>query len=360
MYSEWPLTAGSPGQAPRAAAALPRADAAKRRVADAAFDLFIEPAYRLDDRVRAFASAMLDDLVGGLEREMRVRLGSHFTNDAEIAASLTSPTVRIALPLLRDARTLRHAPLIAILTRRAESFVLADRLLPTRDQTGLPIDDADVETASAATELFIAEARRRDRFGAPALLFDDLPAELAHWLVWRIAAALRRYLRDQHGREDPNLDAALTQAAAAILAAHDEGRGLEPTAWRLAARLIATGGATGDRLVALLEGGHVAAFNAALAAKAALPFDEAWHVIADPTDSRLALVLRAAGVSRDAAAAILLLLFPAVGEPGAEIDAFEASDEAAAAEALAPLALDPAFRAAIRGFESELSTRDPA
>ena len=360
MQSEWPVTARNPRRAPHAAVALPRADAAERRVASAAFDLFIEPAYRLDDRVRAFASAMLDDLVGGLERDMRAQLRPCFSDDAELAASLASPAVRIVLPLLRDARTLRHAPLIAILMRRAESFVLADRLSPARGEAGLPVDDADAETASAATDLFIAEARRRDRFGAPALLFDDLPAELAHWLVWRIAAALRHYLRDQHGREDAGSDAALTQAAAAVLATQDEGRGLEPTAWRLAARLIANGRATGDRLVALLEAGHVAAFNAALAAKAALPFDEAWHVIADPADGRLALVLRAAGVSRDAAAAILLLLFPAIAEPGAEIDAFEASDDAAAAEALAPLALDPAFRAAIRGFESELSTCDAA
>lgn len=360
MTTEWPVRADAPPLVRPTRPAFPRGDIAGRRLADAALDLSLDPANRIDDRVRAFASAMRDDLVAMLEGDMRRRLIAAFPDDDELGASLAAPSIAIALPLLLDAGLLRHEPLVAILLRCAESFVLADRLAPDRDGVGLPTDASDPEVAAAATAVLIAEARRVDRFGAPMLLFHDLPAEVAHRFVWSVAAALRRYLRVRHAVDDARAEASVIQAATALLATHDEGEGLEAAAIRLAFRMTAGGRINGMAMIALLNGGQVNAFTAVLASATGLPFDEAWRIIAEPDGGRLAITLRAAGVGRQAAAAILLKLLPATGDAGSEIELFDEWDEAAAREALTPLSVDPAFRAAVRALDAALCTQGRA
>lgn len=358
MISEWPIRPDAPKPAPDAAPSEPcaflRPATSTTRLIGATTDLFLPQAHRLSDRVRAFVTTMLNDLAGGVERDIRLAIAPHFADKEELVASLSSASAEIALPLLLDAGTLAHPPLVAILLRRAEEFVLSDRLSPGEQKNPLT-QDSDQAVAAAATALLVANARRVDRFGAPALLLDDLPAELAHWLVWHVAAALRHYLRAHHAVDDSHADAVLVPAARNVLAAHDEGRGLHATAFRLAARLAANDRIDGPLLNTLLTGGNVPAFVAALASLTALPHEDVWHIVADPSDGRLAVLLRAAGTDRDAAAAILLLL---TRDATAEIDVFDSCGQAAAAAALASLALEPQYRAAITEIDTALAAAE--
>ena len=353
MLSEWPIRADARTPAPRADCAFARPGAPADRVVAVAADLFVPAAHRMSDRVRAYVSTMLDSVVGGFERDLRKAVAPRFAGRSELAAALTSPAVGIAVPLLHDARTLAYPPLVRILLRRAAEFVLSRRREP-EPGPGPLADDADPGVAEVAMALAIADARRVDRFGAPALLADDLPAEVAHWLVWQAAAALRHYLRAHHAIEAAEADDALTAAAADRLAAHDEGAGLRPLASRLASMLSAAGRTDGPLLRALLDAGQPGTFTALLAAAAGLPAAETWNVIADPADGRLALVLRAADLDRPSAAGILLGLTP---DPAAEIDLFDACDRATALRAIAELALPPAYRDAKMALDAALVGR---
>lgn len=355
MISEWPINAGArrpmrpmPGDF---ASALGRFAADARRLDEAATDLFLDPAHRLDERVRAFGWAMRDGVVTSVERDMRLFLVPRLGEHDELGASLSSASVDIALPMLGRTAVLRHPPFAAVLLRRAREAVLGARIArPDADSPAPFIADPDPGVAEAAMALLVAESRRRDRFGAPALLLDDLSAELAAWLVWRIAAALRHYLKAFHDFDGADADALLGEAARSVLTGHDEGRGLHATATRLASRLSAHDRIDGTLLEALARAGRMPAFAATLAAAARLPQDEVWALIADPGEGRLATLLRAVDPGRTQAAAILLLLSEA--DAGASVDAFDACTVDAARAALAPLALDREYRSAIAAVDT--------
>lgn len=354
MISEWPIKvdarrSGTPAE-PRP---LDRFAAYARRLEDATTDLFLDPAHRIGDEVRALASAMRDGLVTSVERDMRLFLAPRLADREEIAASLSSASVAIALPLLADTRALRHPPLAAILMRRAEESVLAARILPPGSEASPPlIADPDPGIAEAAMALLIATSRRRDRFGAPVLLLDDCAAELAHWLVWRVAAALRHYLRERHAVAELQADALLTQAATSVLGAHDEGRGIYAIASRLAAILRQAQRIDGAMLEALLSAGDLPGFTAAMAAAARLPQEEVWAIVAEPGKGRLPTLLAALDTAREPAAAILLALNQADA-----IDQFDACDGEAARRAIAALGLPRDYRDAIAAIDIALAER---
>lgn len=366
MISEWPIRAEArhaPGPEPKPGpervtgdvpVTLRRRDAAARRLRDATLDLFLPNKNRVNDRIRASVSVMLDGVVGMIEQPMRRSLLPHFVDDAELYASLASPSVGIARPLLDDAAALTHPPLVAILLRRAEAFVLGQRTATDDGGEGLPTDDPDPVIARVATALLVADARRIDAFGEPALLPDDLPAELFAWLVWRVAAALRRYLTAQHAVDESIADDLLMKAATALLAGHDEGRGVDALAAVFAARLYEAERVDDHALVAMLAGGRMAAFIAVLSAAAGLPTGETWPIVADPTDGRLALLLRAARVDREAAAALLLRLVPPTGDVATELDFFDGCAPLGAGEALAALRLPSDYRTAIDDLDAAL------
>lgn len=360
MNSEWPIRAEAGRRRPVLeptvrAQIVPRLHAAAKRLANATIDLSLDDADRISDRVRASVATMRDGVLSGIERTMRSTLLPRFADAHEIGASLSSPSVALALPLLEAAGTLAHPPFVAVLLRRAEESVMARRILAASDGSGLPVDDVDPEIAEAATTLLVAQARGTDRFGEPALLFDDLPAELAAWAVWQVAAALGHYLCEHHHVDAAYADASMIAVAATLLRDHDEGRGLRAGAARLAAKLAAAGRLDGALLETLVRGGEVAAFAAALAAAVALPEEDTGHLVLDPTDGRLATALRAADIPRDAAAAILLHLIPPGGDSAVEIAFFDAGDPLEAAAALLPLAMPADYRAAVRTLNAALA-----
>jgi len=329
MTSEWPIRSDRRSDAPRSACAENAPAVSENRLHDAAFDLTMPAGHRLSDRVRAAASTMLEAVTYDIERDLRLSLLPRLPEKAELQASLSASSVAIALPLLFDAGLLRHPPLIALVVRRAEAFFLAQRIAATSEgRRNALIDDDDPAIAAAAMELLLAESRALDRFNEPALLFDDLPAEVVHWLVWQVSAALRHYLSAEQGMAGGAADAMITEAAGALLAAHDEERGLSAVAAKLAARLGAAGRIDGALLGPLLEGGEVSAFVAALANGGGISGEEAWDIVAEPVHGRLALLLRAAGVTRDEAGELLLHLREDPDAIAAEIDAFDLLDEA--------------------------------
>jgi uncharacterized protein (DUF2336 family) len=173
-------------------------DGIEDRIDRAAHDLFHNDAFSLSDQHRAQITQLMRTLIGTIEDELRIRIGHALPSDAspELAAALGSAQVPIALPLLERTQLLREPDLISAMLRRVDEHRLAlmlgrDAPHHVADLAQRLLDLGDEEIAEAVMALLIAESRRYDRFGDPALARTDLPPGPHRRLLWAVAAALR-------------------------------------------------------------------------------------------------------------------------------------------------------------------------
>ncbi|HTU12753.1 MAG TPA: DUF2336 domain-containing protein [Allosphingosinicella sp.] len=353
--------AGSNGRGRQSDAARLLLAAARERFAVAATDLLLPDAARLSEWQRLTAAALLTRLIHSIEDDLRARLAAKFEAHPAVHAALSSARVPIALPILERAQVLRDADLGNVLVRRVEEHRFWKAHAPAGGQDLLfeLVRDTDEVVAAEAMELVIARSRRFDRFQEPDMGQVELPAELQHKLVWLVAASLRHYIVQQHNLAA--VDGIIEEAGSALVAAHDEGTILEAHATRLARQLASTGRLDGALLLRALSEGMLPFFIAGAATLCGLDYPAAWEVIADPRGRGPAILLRAAGVGREEAAAILLLANsrgPLVS--GAESEAtivqlelYDSLARAAAEEVLGLWRAAPGYRAAV----ARVSTR---
>ena len=353
--------AGSDGNHRKSDAARLLLAAARERFAVAATDLLLPEQTRLTEWQRITASRLLARLVRSVEEDLRARLAVRFEAHEAVHAALSSAHVPIALPILERAQVLRDAELTAVLVRRVEEhrFWAARRAEEGEEYLHALVRDADEGIAAEAMELVIARSRRFDRFQEPEMGRVELPAELQHRLVWAIAAALRHYIVQQHRIGD--VDGAVAEAAEAVIAGYDEGDSLESRAMRLVRRLAGAGRLDGEALARSAADGMLPLFVAGLAELTGLDQGAAWEVLSDPRGRGPAMLLRAAGVEREAAAVILLALNargPLVNgaegdETAAQLELYDTLDEPAARAVLRLWQAHPAYRASV----ARISTR---
>ena len=187
----------------------------------------------------------------------------------------------------------------------------------------------------------------------------ELPAELQHRLVWVVAAALRHYIVQQH--DLGAVDAAVEEEAAAVIAGYDEGDSLEAHALRLARGLHRTGRLDGAALARIAGDGILPLFIAGVGLLCKLDQNAAWEVLSDPRGRGPSLLMRAAEVERDDAAAIFLALNvrgPHLTESegdaaAAQLELYDTVDVKAAREVLRLWQAHPAYRGSI----ARISTR---
>lgn len=332
---------------------------ADRRLEAAVADLHAPDSARLSERTRMVVRETLAGQCALIERDLRTQaarlIGAR--GAAPLAALLAGggPSVYARLSaagLLAEPGLMREA------IGRARQAVLAETL-PVIPPEGPPraslivrlVEHPDAIVAAAASALMVAEAKRRDGLAKPQR--SDLPAECHHRLVWLAAAVLRAEAVCETAADQARLDAALTQAAEAALAAHDESERLEASAMRLAAALATPPAALGALLVEALNDRRVALATGLLAQALGLDYESARDLLLDPVPDRLWLALRAAGLDRAAIARIGLAL--ADGDPPRDLEAFAdqlpallAIAPAEARAALAPLHLPADFRASVR------------
>jgi uncharacterized protein (DUF2336 family) len=340
--------------------------ASRERFAVAAADLLLPERSRLSEWQRSTASALLQRLVRSIEESLRAALVHRFEAQESLHAALGSANVAIALPLIERSGVLRDGELGTVLVRRVEEhrYWKENAPLAADDLLAELVRDEDESIAAEAMSLLLARSRRFDRFQEPLIGQTDLAAELQHRLVWITAAALRHYMVEQHQVSSGAADAAISAAAGEMIAGYDEGRTLEANSMRLCRALFAAGRLEGSDLARMLEEGLLPLFVAGTAVRCALDYPAAWEVFSDPQGRGPALLLRAGGVARPDASAILLTLnsrgrlFSGVeGDAAAgQLDLFDATTEGAALEVLRPWQVDPGYRAAI----ARLSTRRPS
>lgn len=323
------------------------AASARARLAAAAADLRLPERDRLTEWQRRTILALLERLVRSIEDDLRSALIRRVPAGPYegLHAALSSATVEIARPLLDEAASW-DGTLLALLLRRAEEHRLqmgaGDNLLLVQLS-----GSEDQAIASAAMRLLLAQSARLDPFREPVLPRTELPAELEHGLVWTIAASLRFYMVGAHDLPPPVADAAVADAVAELLAGYDEGDTVAALAFRLVRNLDAAG-RLDDRLIARMPGeAGLPLLLAALSVRASLSADASWELIADPGARGAVLLLRAAGLSRETAGAILFALHGEDETVLVEFDRFEGVDRADAAALLSLWRADPVYRAAV-------------
>lgn len=334
-------------------------DSVEDRVGRAATDLFHSHATAdLSDQHRAQITQLMRALIGAIEDELRIRIAAALegNGDAALVDALGSVTMPIALPLLEPTPLLREADLVSALLRRVDEHRLAltlgrDSPYHVADLAQRLLDLGDAELAEGTMALLIAESRRYDQFGDPALARTDLQPGPHRKLLWAVAAALRHYLVRHHGMVESQADLLLADAVRALLAEHDDADTLEGRADALAGLLADRDLVDDVMLAAALEEGWLALFTACLARRAGIDSAGIWSMITDPQGMMLGTVLRAIECDREQAVTILWRIGSAEGVSEEVVieraDAFDALDQHEAAEAVLIWRLDPNYRRAV-------------
>jgi hypothetical protein len=185
--------------------------------------------------------------------------------------------------------------------------------------------------------LVLGRSRRHDRYGSPRVQLDDVPAEAAFKLVYSVAAAVSL----QGGT-----DRLAGEGAAAVLAQHDESKRLEALTFGLVHALDRAGRLNETLLLAAAADGEVAILVEGLARRAGIDFGSAWTHVRGA--GRFALLLRMAGASPHFAAELAASFGDLLsGGATAEIERFDALDDAQVERSRKWLRLDPHYRAAL-------------
>lgn len=327
--------------------------AERDRLAVVRRDFLLDPAARLSEQERAAMDRMLRELLHGIAGRLRAMLPPALAASAEgddealvarlAAAGLLDRADLIAL-LLRFAGAER----IATIAATAPIAAAGARQAPLLEQLA---EDRHPAVAAAAGALLGAYSRRRDAFGQPAPLLDDLPDAAAASLVNGVAAAQRRLLLVAASAAEA--DSALTRAVAGMLAERDAGQAVDKLAAALVAALDDAGRLDEGFAAAAGAAGEFELLVAVLAKRSSLSAEESVLLLLAGASGRMALLLRLAQLPRSSAAALLAGIGEALGiaDPAAEIAHFDRLEEAAVAAELGWLARDPVYRAAVRAVE---------
>lgn len=343
----------------RAAAVDARVDT---RLRHAIGDLFLPQSARLDDRTRAVVQHVLTGIVAAAEAEVRRHAARLLAARGATAQAGTLLGGAPVLSPLGDAGLLRDPELMEELIARVELDGLSDALstaVVAPDRPSLLVrlaDSPDGVVAAAALALLAADNRRRAAGEGTGPVRSELPAELHQRLLWWVAAAIREQPAEPAGPTSIDVavrDRAIADATLRSLAAHDEGDRPEAAAVRLASAIDPQPDELGPLLVEALSDRRATLFTALLARAGGVEQEQVRHLVTDPRDDLLLLMLHAVGVDRADIARIGVALVDADPRRDLErladaVDWATAHDRADARAALAPLALDRDFRAAVR------------
>jgi hypothetical protein len=357
----------NPGAADGANRLLARAAAADTRahagLAVAIDDFFLSDAARLDERTRVALALLLRALIEAVEAEIREHGARLLSGRGE--ARLAAAILRTEAPLferLFGSGVLRDETMMAELIARVRQDALAAALpMNAPDDPERPslvnrfVQHPDRGLASGAMAVLIAESRRRGGPDVGQLTQTDLPAELHHRLVWWVTAALRERIGEAADGALTVLDRALSDAAQHSLSAYDEGDRLEAAAMRFATAIDAQPDELPQLLVEALGDRRIVLFIALLAHALGVGYALAREIVLDSVADRLWLALRALDLGRETVAQIGFALCEA--DPRRDVEQFADMLEAILAiptddarAAIAPLRLDPDYRAAVQAL----------
>jgi len=350
---------------------------ARDTLSQAIVDLFLKDDGRLSDRQRALMNDVLEKLISSVEIEVRQYAVEALLGQeeplSEVQALLADDKITLAAPILEKSSVLRDESLINIVMRRAEEHRMAIVLRTDLSAAAMPlpadvgpdifellIRSTDTMVSRRAMEVLVAESKRQDRFQEPLLSRADLPGELATRMFWWVAAALRSHILAHFTVDRYAIDRLLERAARQGIDSHSALDQLETRAIKLAKRMDELGDLTDDFIRICLSQSKMTVFVASLAVRSEISFLTAWAIVADKRGQSLAVLLRALGMKREMAAAILLLAerlheYPSQRRPGKLgelLSVFDMVPDERARSVLQFWQLDAGYRGAIEELKA--------
>lgn len=310
--------------------AADRSGAARAQLTHAIVDLFLPDGQRLTDQQRALMSDVLGSLLGSIETEVRQHLVEALMRSSvelpDLEAQLANDSIEVARPILEKSKVIRDTDLLEIVMQCAEEHRMAIAL---RENLSAPVAEALVEKgikngeddvletlirnndavlSRRAMELLVSESKRNGQFQQPLLTRNDLPLDLAYKMYWWVTATLRRHILRNFVIDQAVLDPMMERAAKRAIVDHDDTQSVQTRALQLARRLEELGELTDSFFLRTLRQGRLSLFAAAFAARARISFSTAWRIVTDPGHESFIVLAKSVDISRDAAAAMVLVL----------------------------------------------------
>lgn len=333
------------------------AERAGHRRLRASADHFHLPAdARIDDRTAARLDATMRATVASVESEIRDHAARLLTSRGQAAVAQGLRAVGSTFERVQRAGLFRDPVLFGELFARVRLDTIG-RALPTMvievgdrpTMISRLAQASDRLVAAAAVAMLAAQARRGSVIeGGPVAV--DLVRPLHARIAWWVAAALRDAA--EVGDSIAALDAALAESVRRAIDAQGELVPMEIAAMRLAQAIDAQGDEVPALLTEAIGDGRLVLFVALVARASGLAFDRVRDLVIDADGARLWVVLRALAVDRATIARIGFAL--AEAEPVRDIERFADQLDSimgvapeAARVALAPMALDAEYHAAM-------------
>ncbi len=330
--------------------------AGHRRLRAAADHFHLPEDARIDDRTAAMLDVVMRATVASVEAGVRDHAARLLASRGEPALAQGLRSAASSFERVRDAGLFRDAALFGELFARVRLDAIA-RALPvmTIDAGDRPTmvarlaQASDRLVATAAVAMLAAQARRGSAgdIGPGAV---DLTRPLHARVAWWVAAALREAAGA--GERIAAVDAALAESVRRAIDPQGEPVPLEVAAMRLAQAIDAQGEEVPALLAEAIGDGRLVLFVALVAQASGLAFDRLRDLVIDTDGARLWVVLRALDVDRATIARIGFAL--AEAEPVRDVEGFADRIDAimrvsppAARIALAPMALDADYHAAM-------------
>lgn len=333
------------------------AERAGHRRLRAAADHFHMPVdARIDDRTAAQLDATMRATIASVEGQIRDQAARLLAARGDAALAQTIRIGGSTFDRVQRAGLFRDPVLFGELFARVRLESIG-RALPmliadSRDRPTMiarMAQASDRLVAVAAIAMLAAQARRGTVVdGGTAAI--DLIRPLHARVAWWVAAALRETAHPDG--TVAAVDAALAESVRRVIEVQSETAPLEIAAMRLAHAIDAQGDEVPALLTEAIGDGRLVLFVALVARASGLAFDRVRDLVIDTDGSRLWVALRAIGLDRATIGRIGFAL--AEAEPVRDIEAFAdridtimAVTPDAARIALAPLALDAEYHAAM-------------
>ncbi len=335
--------------------------AGHRRLRAAADHFHLPVDARIDDRTAARLDATMRATVTSVEAEIRDHAARLLISrgQAEVAQGLRM--VPSTFGRVRRAGLFRDPALFGELFARVRLDTIA-RALPTmvievgdRPTMIARLAQASDRLVSAAAIAMLAAQARRGSVIDGGVAAVDLVRPLHARIAWWVAAALRESV--PAGEAIGALDAALAEAVRRAIDMQGELVPLEIAAMRLAQAIDAQGEEVPALLTEAIGDGRLVLFVAFIARASGLAFDRVRDLVIDTDGARLWVVLRALATDRATIARIGFALTEAeplrdIEQFADRIDSIMAVTPEAARVALAPMALDAEYHAAMLALGS--------
>ena len=269
------------------------------------------------DRERTMFNAILDQLLGTIERDLRIRLAEDLANREDVprplVALLANQDIEIARPVLRNSPVLNDADLIEVVRHRTLEHQL---VVASRNDISEALSEELVGTGQtrvivallqnhgarvrAATLSYLAEqAERVDAFREPLVRREDLPEAVASRLYRLVSGALREGLAQRYDFDVGLIDDALNAVIRKAMDALKVSQAHPTMAQALADEIAQTKSFDSGLMIDALKRGEIALFEAMLIQQLGLRPGDVRRIIYDTSGELFAVSCRAIGMSPD-------------------------------------------------------------